>query len=125
MGISVGSQGLTRFVDELFADVKGNFVFNYLDGLVVYSRSVMDHVTHVRLVLQRLQDVRFTLNPAKITIGAREVKYLGHSLSSRGITVLLDRVAAINLLAPELFFLILAHSVYKKLIIQEPNTLEL
>ena len=31
----------------------------------------------------------------------------------------------INLLAPELFFLILAHPVYKMLIIQEPNTLEL
>ena len=30
-----------------------------------------------------------------------------------------------NLLAPELFFLILAHSVYKTWIIQEPNKLEL
>jgi len=31
----------------------------------------------------------------------------------------------INLLAPELFFLILAHPVYKMRIIQEPNTLDL
>jgi len=31
----------------------------------------------------------------------------------------------INLLLPELFFSILAHSVYKMWIIQEPNTLEL
>jgi len=31
----------------------------------------------------------------------------------------------INLLAPELFFLILAYPVYKMWIIQEPNTLEL
>ena len=31
----------------------------------------------------------------------------------------------VNLLAPELFFLILAHSVYKIRIIHEPNTLEL
>jgi len=30
-----------------------------------------------------------------------------------------------NLLAPELFFLILAHPVYKMWIMQEPNTLEL
>jgi len=30
-----------------------------------------------------------------------------------------------NLLVPELFFLILAHSVYKMWIIQEPNQLEL
>jgi len=31
----------------------------------------------------------------------------------------------INVLAPELFFLILAHSVYKMWITQEPNKLEL
>ena len=31
----------------------------------------------------------------------------------------------LNLLAPELFFLILAHRVYKMWIIHEPNTLEL
>jgi len=30
-----------------------------------------------------------------------------------------------NLLAPELFFLILAHPVYKMWIMQEPNSLEL
>jgi len=30
-----------------------------------------------------------------------------------------------NLLAPDLFFLILAHSVYKMWIIQEPNMLDL
>ena len=39
------------------------------------------------------------------------------------------RIAAatfkVNFLAPELFFLILAHPVYKMLIIQETNTLEL
>jgi len=37
--------------------------------------------------------------------------------------LLLYRV--INLLAPELFFLILAHPVYKMWMIQEPNMLEL
>ena len=35
------------------------------------------------------------------------------------------RLFSVNLLVPELFFLILAHPVYKMLIIQEPNTLEL
>jgi len=39
----------------------------------------------------------------------------------------LDKTLSVdfNLLAPELFFLILAHPVYKMWIIQEPNTLEL
>jgi hypothetical protein len=96
MGISVGSQGLSRVLDELFADIKGNFIFNYLDDLVVYSRSVQEHSTHVRIVLQRLQDAGFTLNPDKITLGTTEIKYLGHLLSPRGIRVLPERVATIE-----------------------------
>jgi hypothetical protein len=33
MGISVGCQGLSRVIDELFADLKGEYVFNFLDDL--------------------------------------------------------------------------------------------
>jgi len=59
MGISVGSQGLSRVVDELFADLKGRFVFSYLDDLVIYSRSVEEQAAHMRTVLQRLQSAGF------------------------------------------------------------------
>ena len=92
----MGSQGLTRIIYELFADLKGNFVFNYLDDLIVYSRSVKEHAAHVRVVLQRLKDAGFNLYPDKIVIEATGFKYLGHLLSSRGISVLPDRVAAIK-----------------------------
>jgi hypothetical protein len=34
MGISVGRQGLSRVVDELFVDIKGQYMFNFLDDLV-------------------------------------------------------------------------------------------
>jgi len=46
----------------------------------------------------------------------------GFSLSS---TKYSDLCHIINPLAPELFFLILAHTVYKMWIIQEPNKLAL
>ena len=96
MGISVGSQALTRVVDELFADLKGEFVFNYLDDLVIYSRSVEEHSVHLRVALRRLQEAGFTLNPEKVVIAAKEIKYLGHLLSAQGISVLPERVAAIK-----------------------------
>jgi len=36
-GISIGCQGLSRVIDELFADMKGQYVFSFLDDLVVHS----------------------------------------------------------------------------------------
>ena len=53
MGISVGSQGQSRVIDVLFTDLKGKFVFNYLDDLIDYSCPVQEHAAHVRVVLQR------------------------------------------------------------------------
>jgi hypothetical protein len=96
MEISVGSQGLTRVIDELFSEEKGNFVFNYLDDLVVYSRSMHEQADHLRVVLSKLQEIGFTLNPDKITRAAPEIKYLGPLLSARGIRVLPDRTQVIQ-----------------------------
>jgi len=96
MGISVGSQALTRVVNDQFADLKGNFVVSYLDDLVVFSRSVQEHSEHLRVVLRRLREAGFTINPDKVVIATEEIKYLRHVLSLRGISVLPDRVAAIK-----------------------------
>ena len=97
MGISVGSQGLSRVVDEHFADLKGLYVFNYLDALVVYSSSPEEHALHVREFLSRFQRSGFTLNPDKVVLGASEIKCLWHLLSSRGIKILPERVTAIQM----------------------------
>ena len=63
---------------------------------MVYSRSVNVHMENVSGVLQRLQEAGINLKPDKMTIRASEIKYLGHSLSTRGITVLPERVEAIK-----------------------------
>jgi hypothetical protein len=91
MGISIDCQGLSHVVDNLFADLKGKYVFNYLDDLVVYSASISEHQGHLREVLGRLRSAGFTLNKEKIVLGASEIKYLAHYLSSRGIRVIPNR----------------------------------
>ena len=96
MGISVGSQALTPVVNDLFAYLKGNFVFTYFDELVVFSRSVQEHYEHLRVVLRRLREAGFAINPDMFLIATQEIKYLWHVLSSRDISLLPDRVAAIK-----------------------------
>jgi hypothetical protein len=67
MGVSVGYQELSRVIDELFAHLKGQYVFNFLDGLVVYSKSTDEHMKHLREVLGRFQAAGFTLNREKVS----------------------------------------------------------
>jgi hypothetical protein len=96
VGVSVGCQGLSRVFDELFADLKGQYVFNFLYDLVVYSKSTDEHMKHLREVLGRLQAAGLTLNREKVSLGVREINYLGHVQSWRGIKILPDRIQAIQ-----------------------------
>ena len=96
MGINVGCQGLSRVVDSLFSDLKGKYVINYMDDLVIYSPTVTEHKERLREALNRLQTAGFTLNKEKVVLGASEIKYLGHYLSARGIRVIPDRMEVIK-----------------------------
>jgi len=100
MGISIGCQGPSLVIDELFSDLKGQYVFNFVDDLVFYSAFMEEHYGHVREVLHRLQKGGFTLNPDKVVFGASEIKYLGHSISSRGVSILPDRIQTIQQYPP-------------------------
>jgi transposase InsO family protein len=93
--ITNGSQGLSRVVDALFSDLKGKYVFNYLDDLVIYSPTESLHKEHLKEVLNRLRQAGFTLNKEKVILGVEEIKYLGHILSPQGIRVIPERVEAV------------------------------
>ena len=68
-------------VDNLFADLKGKYVFISLDGLV-YSVAISKHQLHIRELLGRLHSADFTLDK-QVVMGASEIKYLGHYLTFR------------------------------------------
>jgi transposase InsO family protein len=100
MGISVGCQVLSRVVDTLFGDLKCRFVYNFMDDLVVYSRSYEEHLEHLKEVFTRLQNAGFTLNQDKLRLAQKEIPFLGHLLSADGIRILPERVEAITSFPP-------------------------
>lgn len=69
----------------MFGDIKYQYVFNYADDLLLYSRTREKHESYLRAVFSRLQQAGVTLNKEKITLGAAKIKFLGHQLSGRGI----------------------------------------
>uniref|UniRef100_A0A1B6JZN4 RNA-directed DNA polymerase n=1 Tax=Homalodisca liturata TaxID=320908 RepID=A0A1B6JZN4_9HEMI len=87
MGLAVGAQTLTRLLDSIFHDVKFKYVFNYLDDLLVYSESFTEHVKHLEEVLVRLGRAGLTVNPEKVSYAKSEISFLGHLVSSRGVSI--------------------------------------
>ena len=57
----------------------------YLDGIIMYSRSVKEHVTKLAEVLGRLKQAGTKLKPKKCRLLRKKVSYLGYVVSSEGV----------------------------------------
>ena len=54
-----------------------DFVTAYLDDILIFSKTLQDHMQHLRLVLNRLLAAGLKLNPAKCKFIQQEIEYLG------------------------------------------------
>ena len=73
-----------------------DFVAVYLDDILIFSETFQDHMTHLRTVLQRLEQVNLKLNPKKCCFGCQMVEYLGHILTPDGLKPNPKRIAAVR-----------------------------
>ena len=63
------------------------FVVVFIDDILIYSKNEGDHADHLRVVLQRLQDHRLYAKFSKCELWLDSVKFLGHTISSKGIFI--------------------------------------
>jgi hypothetical protein len=101
MDISFDSNALSRVIHQLYVNLKGRFAFNFLDDLIVYFGTMLEHVPHLREMLARLQGAGYKIIPGKVNIGDREIKYLVHVFCSEGFQVMPESTTVIrNYLRP-------------------------
>ncbi len=93
-GLRNAAQSFQRFIDNVLRGL--NFCFGYIDDILIASTTPEEHSQHLHSVLQRLVDNGLTINPSKCVFGAESLDFLGHRVSSAGITPLEDNVQVIQ-----------------------------
>ena len=61
------------------------FVSVYIDNVLVFSTTLQEHLSHLKLVIQRLQEVGLKLKPEKCKYACKQVEHLCHVISSSGL----------------------------------------
>jgi hypothetical protein len=72
------------------------FCVNYLDDILVFSRSFDEHVIHLQKLISVVYEEGFRFNFKKCTFVSDKIRYLGHVISPTSITPLHDNLIAIN-----------------------------
>ena len=88
------AQTFQRFMDEVFHGP--SFTFTYIDDVLIASSSPEEHLQHLQTVFDRLAKYGIFINPNKCLFGVTELDFLGHHVSSQGITPLPDKVKAVQ-----------------------------
>ncbi|KAG2192115.1 hypothetical protein INT47_012407, partial [Mucor saturninus] len=61
------------------------FVLVYVDDILIYSKSEAEHKEHVKMVLKKLDDAKFVINPKKSHFHIKELTFLGYNITKHGI----------------------------------------
>ena len=99
-GLRNSGQMFQRFIDHVIRGL--DFVFVYLDDLLVTSPDHKTHKKHLRILFARLAEYGIIIGPEKCQFGTTELSFLGHHVCAEGISPLPSAVDAIvNFVKPE------------------------
>lgn len=68
----------------------------YLDDVIIFGKSFEQMMQNLKTVFVRLRSVNLKVNPKKCILCAREVKYVGHVVSSAGVSTDPGKIYAIK-----------------------------
>ena len=72
-----------------------DFSINYIDDIIVFSKSYDEHLSHIQIILSVLYKSGFKLKFEKCKFAKKSVKYLGHVITYNQVKPLSDGLKAI------------------------------
>ena len=85
---------MSKFINEVLRGL--NFVFCYIDDILIFSQNIEEHFRHLTLVFDCLKDYGLILNRKKCIFAVSKITFLGHRVCKKGVAALEDEVTAIR-----------------------------
>jgi len=84
-GLRNAAQTFQRLMNSLL----NGFAFCYLDDILIASKDEKEHITHLRIIFDRLQRAGMTINVSNAFLVKKDffswISFIGYLVSSKGI----------------------------------------
>ena len=84
-----------RLMDLVLNGLNLEICLTYLDDIILFSRNLDEHLHRLEMLLRRLGEVNLKLKPSKCVLLQKEVNFLGHVVSAKGVSTDPDKIKLI------------------------------
>jgi len=95
-GLTNAPATFMHLMHQAFRPFLDSFVIVFLDDILIYSKTMDEHVKHVRKVLEVLRKEKLYAKLSKCELMRTEVEFLGHIVGRDGVRMMEDKVKAVE-----------------------------
>ena len=95
-GLTNAPATFQRLMENCIGDLHLTYCLLYLDDIIIYSQTYEEHLLRLEAVFKKLREAGLKLSSSKCRFMCTEIKYLGHMISEKGISVDPDKVACVQ-----------------------------
>jgi len=83
-------------MSDLFADYLRQFMWVYIDDILIYSDTEQDYLKHIAMGCDKLKQAQFSASRKKLEFFAVSMDVLGHIIDDQGLRASLEKIARIE-----------------------------
>ena len=95
-GLTNAPTTFQSLMNDIFHTTLRRYVLVFFDDILIYSKTWEEHLVHLTMVFDTLLQNRLYVNHSRCLFGQQKVDYLGHIISSNGVSIDLEKIQSMK-----------------------------